>query len=166
MSEHALDDRDIAILSILAREGRISKTELSRRVNLSATPCWQRLKKLEAAGLITGYHADIALTKLGPHVVVFVTIELENHRAENFQTFERTIARYEEVTACWAIGGGFDYLLQVTTRDIGHYQDLIDAMLDARIGLKRYFSYIVTKAIKSGGAPPFDLLVHGAPSKG
>ena len=164
MSRLSLDDRDIAILSVLSREGRIAKTALAERVNLSPTPCWERLRKLERAGLIRGYRADVSLAQLGPHVTVFVTVELESHRAESFQAFERKVAEYDEVVACWAIGGGYDYLMQVVTRDVASYQVLMDAMLAARIGLKRYFSYIVTKEVKSG-APPFDLL-HAAPPKG
>jgi Lrp/AsnC family transcriptional regulator of ectoine degradation len=158
MGISALDDRDIAILSVLSREGRISKTELARRVNLSATPCWERLRRLEASGLIRGYRAEIDLERIAPHVVVFVTVELESHRRENFQAFERTIARHDEIVACWAIGGGFDYLMQVVARDVAAYQGLIDALLSARIGLKRYFSYIVTKDAKHAQPPLAALL--------
>jgi Lrp/AsnC family transcriptional regulator of ectoine degradation len=156
---HRLDSRDIAILAVLSREGRISKADLARRVNLSATPCWQRLRRLEAAGLIRGYRADIALDRVAPHVTVFVTIELENHRAENFRAFERAIAGLDEVVACWSLGGGYDYLMQVVTRDVAAYQALIDPLLEPRVGLKRYFSYIVTKEVKGGGVPPFDVLL-------
>ena len=158
MPRTPLDDRDIAILTVLSREGRIAKTELARRVNLSATPCWQRLKRLEQAGLIRGYRAEVALSKLGPHVVVFVTAELDSHKAENFQAFERAVARYDEVVACWALGGGHDYLMQIVTRDVASYPALIYAMLAARIGLKRYFTYVVTKEVKALGSLPLDLL--------
>ncbi len=160
MVSHRLDERDIAILSVLSAEGRISKKDLASRVNLSATPCWERLKRLEDAGLIRGYRADVALERLGPHVTVFVMVELDSHKAENFDAFERTIRRHSEVIGCWALGGGYDYLLQTVTRDIGQYQALIDAMLTARIGLKRYFTYIVTKSVKSA-APPIDLIAAG-----
>ncbi len=158
-----LDDRDIKILSVLAREGRISKVDLAARVNLTATPCWERLRRLEAAGVIRGYHADIALNLIGPSVTVFVTVELGQHRTEDFQAFERTVAGFEEITACWALGGGFDYLMQVTTRDIDLYQRLIDELLARRIGVTRYYSYIVTKAVKTNGPPPFAALL-GEPS--
>ena len=91
-----LDERDLKILSILREEGRISKADLARRVNLSAAPCWERLQRLEKAGIIKGYHADVALKKLGAHIVVFMAAELEQHRAEDFQIFERAmeLARY------------------------------------------------------------------------
>jgi len=154
----ALDDRDLAILRILSREGRISKTELARRVNLSPSPCWERLRRLENAGLICGYRAEIALGALGSHVTAFVMIELESHRAEDFRAFETAVADREEVTGCWGLGGGFDYLLQVVTSDVDTYQRLIDGMLGAEIGLKRYFTYIVTNTVKGGAPPPIDLL--------
>lgn len=152
MSQTRLDDRDIAILAVLSREGRIAKTELAARVNLSPTPCWERMKRLEQAGLIRGYRAEIDLALLGPHVQVFVTVELDSHKAESFQTFERVVARMDQVTGCWAIGGGHDYLMQVIARDVAAFQDLMDGMLESRAGVRRYFSYIVTKPVKDG--PP------------
>ncbi|MCC5986267.1 MAG: Lrp/AsnC family transcriptional regulator [Pararhodobacter sp.] len=161
MTQLALDDRDLAILSILTREGRIAKAELARRVNLSPTPCWQRLDRMQRAGLISGFRAEVALARLAQHVVVFVTVELESHRAESFQTFERAVAALEEITGCWALGGGYDYLLQVITSDVAAYQALMDALLERRAGVKRYFSYIVTKPVKSA-PPPLALLVDGS----
>lgn len=154
-----LDQRDIAILRILSSEGRIAKTELAERVGLSATPCWERLRRLEKAGLIEGYRAEIALRKLGQHVTIFVAAELADHTAARFRAFEDAVQRYDEIVACWALGGGFDYLIQIVTRDIDSYQRLIDAMLDARIGLARYFTYIVTKPVKGPSPPPFQILL-------
>lgn len=159
MNRLRLDDRDIALLATLTREGRISKTELAARVNLSPTPCWERMKRLEQAGLIRGYRAEVDLAALGPHVQVFVTVELDSHKAESFQRFERSIARLDEVTGCWAIGGGYDYLMQVIARDISAFQDLMDGLLESRAGVRRYFSYIVTKPIKE--LPPALALLQG-----
>lgn len=154
-----LDDRDLRILDILSREGRISKTELARRVNLSATPCWERLKRLEEAGLIRGYRAQIALSPIARSITVFVLAELESHKAGDFQLFERAVSGRGEIVGCWALGGGFDYLLQVVTSDIDSYQRLVDELLAARVGLKRYFSYVVTKEVKDTGLPPLELLL-------
>ncbi|MGR3761321.1 Lrp/AsnC family transcriptional regulator [Roseobacteraceae bacterium NS-SX3] len=154
-----LDSRDIAILKLLSAEGRITKAALAERIGLSPTPCWDRLRKLEQAGLIEGYGARFNLRKLGPHVTVFVAAEIADHTAASFRAFEAAVQRYDEVNACWALGGGFDYLLQIVTRDIDAYQRLIDEMLDARIGLSRYFTYIVTKPVKGPAAPPFDILL-------
>lgn len=156
-----LDTRDLDILQVLSSEGRITKAALAERVGLSPTPCWERLKKLEKAGVIESYRANINLRKLGPHVTIFVAAELNDHTAASFQTFEAAMQRYDEVTACWALGGGFDYILQIVTRDIDAYQRLIDAMLDARIGLARYFTYVVTKPVKGSGMPPISLIAGG-----
>jgi len=159
MSWLKLDDRDIRILSILSKEGRISKADLAKRVNLTPTPCWERLKRLEAAGIISGYHAEISLKQIAPHVDVFVTVELENHRVESFQAFEQTVGRCDEIISCWAIGGGFDYLLQIVTCDIDSYQRLIDSLLAGGLGLARYYTYVVTKPVKIAGAFPFETLL-------
>ncbi|MEQ9260163.1 MAG: Lrp/AsnC family transcriptional regulator [Roseovarius sp.] len=154
-----LDARDIEILKVLSRRGRISKADLAEEVGLSASPCWERLRKLEKAGVIEGYHAEISLKKLGPYVRVFVAAELADHTAAGFRVFEEAVQRYEEIVGCWALGGGFDYLLEIVTRDIDSYQRLIDEMLDARVGLSKYFTYVVTKRVKGGAAPPFDTLL-------
>ncbi len=153
-----LDDRDLKILAILGREGRLSKAELAKRVNLSAAPCWERLKRLEEAGVISGYHAEIALKKIAPHIVVFMAAELESHRSEDFQAFERAVQPLDEIVACWAVGGGFDYILQVVTTDIDAYQRLVDHLLESRVGLARYFTYVMTKPVKSAHAWPLELL--------
>jgi len=160
MNATRLDHRDIAILATLSREGRIAKTELAARVNLSPTPCWERMKRLEKAGYITGYRAEIDLAALGPHVQVFVTVELESHKAESFQLFERTVERMDQVTGCWAIGGGYDYLMQVVTTDVATFQEMMDGLLESRAGVRRYYSYIVTKPVKAD--PPAMGLLRGA----
>ncbi len=152
-----LDSRDLEILRILSREGRISKTELAKRVNLSPTPCWERLKRLEGSGLIKGYRADIELSALGPSVTIFVTVELERHRSQDFRDFEAAVTIRDEVTACWALGGGFDFIMQVTTKDVDTYQRFIDELLQADLGLARYFTYIVTSTVKAN-TPPFAIL--------
>jgi Lrp/AsnC family transcriptional regulator of ectoine degradation len=154
-----LDARDLEILKVLGREGRISKADLARRINLSPSPAWERLTRLEAAGIIEGYHAEIALKAIAPHLVVFVTLELDRHTADSFQLFEALVDRQPEITAVWALGGGFDYLMQVITRDVGSYQALIDRLLAEGAGIARYYTYVVTKAVKAG-PPPLDLLMQ------
>lgn len=154
-----LDDRDLKILAILREEGRISKADLARRINLSAAPCWERLKRLEDAGIITGYRAEVSLRRIVTHIVVFMAVELERHRAENFTLFERAIAPIDEIIACWAVGGGFDYIVQIVTRDIDSYQRLVDHLLEAHTGIARYFTYVVTKGVKQSPRLPFDVLL-------
>jgi Lrp/AsnC family transcriptional regulator of ectoine degradation len=154
-----LDARDIEILKVLAEDGRITKAKLAERVGLSASPCWERLKRLEKAGLIEGYRAEIALREIGPHVTVFVSVELTDHTAATFRVFEDAVQHYPQIVACWGIGGGYDYLMQIVTPDINAYQRLVDQMLNDRIGMARYFSYVVTKPVKGLTAPPIDVIL-------
>lgn len=153
-----LDDRDIKILSILQREGRITKSALAARVNLSPTPCWERLKRLEMAGIIEGYGAHVSWAVVGVRTIVFVQAELSSHQARDFELFERAIRPVNEVLECWAVGGGFDYLLKIAAANIDQYQRLIDELLKANIGLKRYYTYVVTKRIKENHMIPDSLL--------
>jgi Lrp/AsnC family transcriptional regulator of ectoine degradation len=154
-----LDARDLDILRALAGNGRMTNADLAVAAGLSASPCWERVRKLQQAGVIDGIHARIALRKLGPHMTAFVTIELTGHTAEDFRQFEAAMARYDQVTGCWALGGGYDYLLHIVARDIEGYQALLDDMLEAGIGLARYFTYVVTKTVKDSPVPPFAALL-------
>lgn len=148
-----LDDRDIKILTILQREGRIPKAALAERVNLSATPCWERLRRLEDAGIIESYQAQISLKTFGPVTVVFVQVELESHRQEDFVRFERAVADMPEIVECWAVGGGIDYICKMIVHHLDAYQNLIEAMLASDLGIKRYYSYVVTSPVKREPPP-------------
>lgn len=153
-----LDDRDIRLLAVLQADGRISKTALAGRINLSPAACWERLKRLEDAGVIEGYGARISAAAFGPFSTVILQAELASHRAGDFSRFEAAVRRIPEIVDCWAVGGGVDYVLRVVCRDIDAYQRLVDRMLDADVGLKRYYSYVVTKAVKGAPAVPLGAL--------
>ncbi len=155
-----LDAIDLRILATLQRESRISKAALAERVALSATPCWQRLKRLERAGLIRGYRADLALEKIAGFATVLVEIVLKQHRYEDFLRFERAARETPEVVRCWARGGGIDYLLEFVAADIEAYQRLIDRLLIAEIGIDRYFTYVVTRTVKTAPQPPLGLIAR------
>jgi len=152
-----LDERDLKILSVLQKNGRITKTELAERVNLSPTPCWERLKKLEQSGVIESYSANISLKILGPFSVIFMEAEISSHRADDFEKFENALQNIPEIAECWAVGGGIDYILKFVCKDVDTYQRLVDKMLKSDIGLRRYYSYVVTKPIKSSPVPSLDL---------
>ncbi len=153
-----LDDRDIQMLSILQREGRITKTELARRVNLSPTPCWERLQHLEKLGLIEGYGARVAWSAFSRQTIVFMEAELNSHQAADFAKFESAMQEQPEVLECYALGGGIDYLLKVIAPSVDDYQRFVDRMLNADIGLRRYYTYIVTKRVKNAEFVPDSLL--------
>ncbi|MBB5502587.1 Lrp/AsnC family transcriptional regulator [Paraburkholderia sp. MM5384-R2] len=144
------DRYDLAILRILARDGRITKSRLAEEINLSISPAWERVKRLEEEGVIRGYRADIDWVRAfkGSRVVVEVT--LARHTAPDMRRFEERIAAAPEVVQCLATGGGVDYVMQVLSRDIDHYQRFIDTLLTDELGIEKYFTYIVTKVVKSG----------------
>lgn len=144
-----LDRYDLKILSILSRDGRITKSRLAESINLSVSPCWERVRRLEKAGIIEGYSARINPQALVPKTPVWVQIELKQHNAESFQRFEQLIHNTAAVTECVAVGGGVDYLIKVETDSIDAYQRLMDGWLTSEdIGIERYFTYIVTKTVK------------------
>ncbi|MDH7792093.1 Lrp/AsnC family transcriptional regulator [Ochrobactrum sp. AN78] len=147
-SAFKLDAVDLRILEAVQQNARITKLALAEQVGLSPTPCWLRLRKLEEAGIVTGYHARIAYRKIAPIAHVMVQITLGNHRQSDFDRFERAIATIPEIVSCWSVGGGVDYFLMIMARDIDGYQRLIDRLLDQNIGIERYFTYIVTKLVK------------------
>lgn len=154
-----LDKIDIRILSTLQREGRITKVALAERVQLSPTPCWERLKRLEDAGLIVGYHARLSLRGVAPVTTVFTQVTLERHRQEDFAHFERAVTQIPEIVECWAVGGGIDYMLKVVTPDIESYQAIVADLLDRPIGIDQYFTYVVTSAVKRDGGLPVEILL-------
>ncbi len=157
-----LDALDLKILAALQREGRITKLRLSELVNLSPSACFERVKRLEAAGYIRGYHAELDVARIVRTTIVLVEVGLKSHAAADFARFEQAIQEAEEVLDCWAVGGGADYVLRVVARDIEHYQAVIDRLLAADIGIAKYYSYIVTKHVKRGaGYPIHALLRHG-----
>ena len=153
-----LDSIDLKILAVLQQQGRITKLALAEQVNLSPTPCWERLKRLEKAGIIRGYRADVDLAKLAPTTTVLVEVTLKQHRMEDFQVFERAMQRTDQVVECLATGGGIDYLLKVVTKDIDAYQRLMDELLTAEIGIDRYFTYVVTRSVKDLPQAPVSLV--------
>jgi Lrp/AsnC family transcriptional regulator of ectoine degradation len=163
MSTLKLDPFDLRILSEVQREGRITKLALAERVGLSPTPCWTRLHRLERAGIIAGYHAHLKLRTVIPITSVFVEVTLGAHRQADFERFEQAVKGIPEVIACWALGGGVDYILKVVARDIDAYQRLIDGLLQREIGIDRYFSYIVTRTVKDDVEMPLNALLDDGP---
>jgi Lrp/AsnC family transcriptional regulator of ectoine degradation len=157
-----LDELDLKILAALQREGRMTKLKLAETVNLSPTPVWERLRRLEQAGVISGYHARINLEKLTRVTIVMVEMTLKRHRREDFDRFEAAVRDIPEIVECYATGGGIDYLLKIIARDVDAYQRLIDGLLVEDIGIDRYFTYIVTKPVKESTGVPVDRLLAGA----
>ena len=154
-----LDAIDLKILDTIQRDGRVTKLALAEKVGLSATPAWMRLRKLEKAGIVSGYHARIAVRRVAPVASVMMEVTLANHRQSDFDRFERAVATTPEIVACWSVGGGVDYILKIMAADIDAYQRLVDSLLDRELGIDRYFTYIVTKTVKEETVLPLETLL-------
>jgi Lrp/AsnC family transcriptional regulator, leucine-responsive regulatory protein len=120
-----LDQIDLRILKELQANARISNAELAKRVALTATPCARRVQLMEAAGLIKGYAALLDQTALGLPVTAFVEVRLTREGKPEVAEFESAMRRYPEVMECWAMSGGYDYLLRVVTADLDGYNDFL-----------------------------------------
>jgi DNA-binding Lrp family transcriptional regulator len=141
-----LDRIDLKILAELQKNGRITNVDLADAVGLSPSPCLTRVKRLEQAGYITGYGAQLQLRKLGDVLLVFTEVTLSDHRRDDFARFEAAIRNVPEIIECHLVSGGYDYLLKFVTNGVTHYQSVIESMLERNIGIEKYFSYIVIKS--------------------
>jgi Lrp/AsnC family transcriptional regulator of ectoine degradation len=162
---HKLDERDIQILVILQEEGRITKTALADKLNLSLTPSWDRLQRLEQAGIIESYGANLSSSFLDDFHLVITEVELESHKQGEFNRFEQAIVEFDEVLSCWSVGGALDYVLRVLVKDVVEYQSFIKKVLNADIGLNRYFSYAVLNTIKDSNQIPESLIKKSSIAK-
>ena len=161
MKRTGLDATDLRILGAVQRHGPLSKTELAEMVNLSPTPCRERLNRLSAAGIIRGYRADIALERIVDFTRVIVTVALTHHRKADFDRFEARIRALDEVTDCVATGGGMDYIMIVHVRNVAAFETLMSGLLDSDLGIDRYVTYFTTRTVKH--APPNLAKLSAAP---
>ncbi|WP_136685587.1 Lrp/AsnC family transcriptional regulator [Falsirhodobacter xinxiangensis] len=132
-----LDRIDIKILAELMKDGRISNVRLSEHVGLSPSPCLQRIRRMEAAGIISGYGAFLDMRKVAQVVTIFTEFTLADHRSDNFSRFEQGMARVPEVMECHLISGGYDYLVKFIAKSILDYQELIEQLLERNLGVTR-----------------------------
>jgi Lrp/AsnC family transcriptional regulator of ectoine degradation len=153
-----LDERDIQILDIIQTNGRISKKALAGRIGLSLTPCFERMRRLEKEGFISSYRGVVDPNRFGPTLRIHTEVTLYRHRPRDFADFESAVRGVSEIVYCDAVGGGVDYVLTFVTRDIVHYQRLMDDLLAGDLHIDRYFTYIVTKRVKDAGIALTSLL--------
>ena len=141
-----IDRLDLRILGQLQKNGRMTNVDLADAVGLSPSPCLIRVKRLEQAGYISGYGAQLWLEKLGDTLTVFTEVTLSDHHREDFARFEAAIREVDEILECHLVSGGYDYLLRFMTRGVNHYQSIIEGLLERNIGIEKYFSFIVIKS--------------------
>jgi Lrp/AsnC family transcriptional regulator, regulator of ectoine-degradation genes len=154
-----LDRIDIKILACLQRDGRSTINKLADKVGLSARACLERVRRLEAAGIIAGYHAVVDLGQLSRPVNVFAEIVLE--KQANQSRFEQRLTAIEEIVECWEVSGTVDYLARFVCADLATYQALTNALIDdPRLGVGRIVSYVALRPVRRFTGYPESLLVR------
>ncbi|MEH6630908.1 MAG: Lrp/AsnC ligand binding domain-containing protein [Halopseudomonas aestusnigri] len=154
MSERKLDRIDRNILRVLQEDGRISNVELARQVNLSPTPCLERVRRLEQSNYIKGYMAWLNPARINANLLVFVQITLEKTTSAAFEEFRRSILQIPEVLECHMVSGGFDYLIKVRAADMAEYRGILGDKLAATAGVSQTHSYVVMEEVKNTNILP------------
>ncbi len=153
------DTKDLAILDLLQRDAGMSTAAVADRVNLSQSPCWRRISRMEEEGIIRGRVALLDRHRLGMDVVVFATINLTATGRQNLLRFEEEIVRYPEVMECYTMTGIWDYMLKIVTRDVRHYERFVRETLSASPDVRELHSHMAVTEIKNSTALP--LLTQG-----
>lgn len=143
-----LDRIDRKILDVLQRDGRISITDLAEQVGLSATPCADRVRRLERTGAITGYHARVSPKALGRNLLVFLEIKLAAKSDEVFEKIKSELQRFPDVMECHLVSGDFDYLIKARIPDMQDYRALLGDILQRLPASAQSRSYVVMEEIK------------------
>jgi len=143
-----LDSYDLNILNALQQDGRMSFTDLGKKVGLTTTPCIDRVRKLEREGYIHGYSARLSARNLGKGLVVFVQITLDRTNKRTFEDFRRSIQKISSVQECYLVTGGFDFLVKARIKDMSAYRDLLEDELLNLPGVKGSTSIAVMEVIK------------------
>jgi DNA-binding Lrp family transcriptional regulator len=144
-----MDAIDRAIIAQLEREGRLTNTELASRVNLSPTPCLRRVRNLERAGVIRGYHAAVDPAAIGRGFQVVLHVEMALQDRERSEAFERAVEQLDEVTECRRMFGRPDYLLFIAVSDATAYEQLLLNKLADLPGVARTNSQLTMKLVKA-----------------
>jgi len=149
-----MDRTDFRILDILQRDARVSNQELAERVSLSPSPCLRRVRRLEEAGVIRGYAAQLDAQCLGLGLLAYVTIKLEKRGKMPMEEFKARVQTWPEVAACYAMTGDMDYLLRVHVQDLAHFSRFVMEQLLAQPGVIDVKSSFALERIKETTALP------------
>ena len=143
-----LDQIDLAILTQLQADGRITNVELARRVGISAPPCLRRMRALEEAGVISGYRGLVDPRALGLTVVFFVFVQLDHQTEAELAAFDARVAGWQTVRECWTLSGETDFLLKCVAPDLAALQKFITE-LTATPNVRNVRSSLALKAVKN-----------------
>jgi Lrp/AsnC family leucine-responsive transcriptional regulator len=144
-----LDRTDLKILRLLQGNARMTNADLARSVNLSPTPCLERVRRLEAEGYILDYVTLLNPQKLGAGVISFIQVLLDRTNPDVFNRFKEQVSLCPEVMECHMVAGGFDYLLKVRTKSMLEYRDFLGETLARMSDIKQTHTYVVMEEVKA-----------------
>ena len=153
----AFDRIDRQIMSLLQDDGRMTNVELAERVGLTAPPCLRRVRALEEAGAIRGYHADLDPTQLGYPITVFAMVSLRSQAEPDLAAFEELVAGIPEVRECHMLNGEIDFILKIVARDLLAFQEILTSRLTPApnvAGVKTSLTIRTAKSISGVPVPP------------
>ena len=149
-----LDEIDRRLLRVLQTDGRITNQDLAKRCHLSATACFDRVKRLRERGFITGYAAQIDPAMVGRSLLIFVEVVLDRTTGELFEEFAAAARRTPDILECHMVAGGFDYLIKARVADMAAYRDFLGNVLVQMPGVRETRTYAVLEEVKAAGALP------------
>ncbi|KRB61243.1 ArsR family transcriptional regulator [Rhizobium sp. Root708] len=146
-----IDQFDHRIIEALLSDGRMSVTDLAKRVGLSNTPCQVRLRRLIEDGYILGFRAVVDVNKLGKNHVAFTEVKLSDTRENALNAFNVAVRKLQEVEECHMIAGAFDYLLKIRTSDIANYRQVLGEKISSLPFVANTSTFVAMEAIKENG---------------
>tara|TARA_B100001115_G_C15698369_1_gene338534 strand:+ start:113 stop:589 length:477 start_codon:yes stop_codon:yes gene_type:complete len=146
--ENALDKIDRKILRELQMDGRMTFSDLAKRVGLSTSPCLERVRRMEREGVITGYATLLNPKFLNAELIVFVQIRLSRTSQDIFERFKMAAAKIDEVQECYLISGNFDYLIKARVSDMEAYRNFLGTTLLQLPDVQESTSYVVMELVK------------------
>ena len=153
-----LDEIDRKILAELQADGRMTNVELARRVGISAPPCLRRVRTLEEAGYIKGYHADVNARELGFEVQVFVMVGLDSQAETELVAFEDRCRNWPLVRECHMLNGEVDFILKCVAPDLSSFQSFLTGELLTTQNVASVKTSLVIRGAKDEPGVPFDVL--------
>jgi len=157
MQRVKLDRIDRRILADLQADGRMTNVELARRAGISAPPCLRRVRALEEAGYVKGYHAEVAPGALGYNVTVFAQVGLSSQAEGDLKAFEGLVLSWAEVRECHMLAGETDFLLKVVAHDWDDYQRFLTTRLTAAPNIAHVKSALAIRTSKLQPGIPIDM---------
>ena len=151
-----LDAYSLQILLELQRDARQSVQQIADKVGLSSTPCWRRIKDMEATGVIRGYTVSVDREKVGLNLAAVTEVNLDRHHESKVRDFERAVQASPQIVRCVAATGPADYILTVLVPDVKHYEKFLHTTLFEQAGVTHVRSAVVLREVKAGGALPVD----------